>query len=185
MKKPALKTPTNDAVAKMAPIIVSKEISRLLGTEGAQQLIRIGAHMLQIKPLYEAYFDAVDAGTINLETIRNYFSPEAWAMLQTPAKLRALETAIRKEVENVKKIIGGHMAYLNKYAQQLETLGPEGQAALQLVLLELTGEAPPVVSEPEHWANGDTCAKCGTTEWTMRDKVGCDVCHQQQGRIAA
>ena len=138
--KPALKTPSNDTVSQMARLIVSKEVSRIIGPAGAHQLIRIGALLLQIRPLYQAYFDAVDQGVIQLETVKHYFSPELWALMSQP-KLRTLEAGIRKEVESVKKQISGHMAYLNKNAQELATLTPAGQAALELVLRELTGEA--------------------------------------------
>lgn len=134
-----LQTPTNETVARMAAIIVSKEVTRILGPKGAMELMKIAALNQLIHPRYRAYYDAVDKGEIHLESVKHYFSPDAWAMLSNP-KRRTLEAAIRKEVEKVKKNIHTHMLYLHQNDVELATLSAEGQAMLQQALLELTGE---------------------------------------------
>lgn len=139
--KTTLKPPANNAVSQMAAIIVSKEVSRLLGPEGALKLMKIAALLKMIHPLYQFYYDAVDQGSIQLETVKHYFGAEAWAKMSTP-KRKLLAVGIVKEVESVKQQVYTHMLYLHKNDAELATLSPSGQAALELVMRELTGEMP-------------------------------------------
>ncbi|MDF7810482.1 hypothetical protein [Hymenobacter sp. YC55] len=136
---PNLRTPNNVTVAKMATVIVSKEVTRMIGPDGATNLLKIGALLKLILPLYQKYFDAVDTGVIQLEDVKGHFSPAAWTALTNP-KRRLLEEAIKKEVEAVKQQIASHMLYLEHNAHQMETLGPDGLAALENIMRELTGE---------------------------------------------
>ncbi|AMJ65023.1 hypothetical protein [Hymenobacter sp. PAMC 26628] len=136
---PTPKTPNNDAVGQIAEIIVSKEVTRILGPAGARDLMKIGALLKLIHPLYQAYYDALDTAGIRLDTVQQYFSPGAWTALTNP-KRRLLEAGIRKEVESVKKQIQTHMLYLRKNEAELATLNPAGQAMLESVLRELMGE---------------------------------------------
>lgn len=133
-----VKTPNNDAVAQMAELIVKKEITRMLGPAGGLTLMKIGALMQLIHPLYKHYFDVVDTGVIQLETIQGYFSPAMWAKMSN-AKKRLLEVGIRKEVEHQKKQIHNMAMVLWENDTQLATLSPKGQAALGFVMQELMG----------------------------------------------
>ena len=133
-----VKTPNNDAVAQMAGLIVNKEITRMLGPTGARALMKIGALLQLVHPLYKDYYDVVDKGVIQLETIAGYFSPEMWAKMSS-AKKRQLEAAIRKDVERTKKQVHEMSMVLWQNDKELATLSEKGQAALAFVMKELMG----------------------------------------------
>jgi hypothetical protein len=180
-------TPNNDAVAKMAELIVKKEITRMLGPAGGLALMKIGALLQLVHPLYKHYYDVVDTGVIQLEDVAKHFSKEVWAAM-TSAKRRTLESAIKKEVGRQKQQIHNMAMVLWENDTQLATLSPKGQAALSFVMQELLGtpEVAAVVAPVEHWANGNTCAKCGSSDWMVRDEFDCNVCHEEEeGAIAA
>lgn len=136
---PAPKIPNNDSVARMAALIVNKEISRLVGPTGALGLMKIGALVKLIHPLYRAYYDVVDKGEIHLNDVQRHFSPAVWAAMPT-AKRRQLAAGIRKEAEQLKAQIHQMMLVLHKNDTQLATLTGKGRAALDLVMAELMGE---------------------------------------------
>lgn len=137
--KTVLKTPSNVAIARMATLIVSKEVSRMIGPDGAMNLIYIGAIQKLIFPRYRRYYDAVDIGFIDLATVHQHFSPEAWKLMSA-AKLKLLEAGIRKEVESVRQQIHGQMLVLHRNEVELATLTGQGQAAVELTMQELTGQ---------------------------------------------
>jgi hypothetical protein len=143
MKTPA-KTPNNPQVSKMAALIVNKEISRMVGPNGALGLVRLGALLKLVHPLYRAYYDTVDKGEIHLDQVQQYFSPEAWALMTRP-KRELLEAGIKKEVERIKKQIQAMMLVLHQNDTDLATLTGPGQAALELVMQELMGEPTPAL----------------------------------------
>jgi hypothetical protein len=134
-----LNTPSIDKLAKIAANLVDQEITRIIGPEGAIVCLKISGLLQMVLPLYQQYFDMVDQGEINLETIQKYFSERAWAMLGTPQR-KILEKCIKQEVEKARKQIAAHMFQLDDNDRQARKLSPAGQQALAHVLLELTGE---------------------------------------------
>lgn len=139
LPKKSLPTPSTVTLSSIAKNLVNQEIARVIGPEGAMLCLKIAAHLQLIHPLYRQYFDLVDKGEIQLETMRKYFSDEAWAKLGNPQK-RALEKYIRQEVEKTRVQIAAHMFQLDDNEREMRTLSPAGQEALAHVLRELTGE---------------------------------------------
>jgi hypothetical protein len=137
-KKP-LPTPSTATLSSIAKNLVDQEITRIIGPEGAIVCLKISAYLQLVHPLYQQYYDLVDKGEITLETIRGYFSAEAWAKIGNPQK-RMLEKFIRQEVQKTRELIAVHMFQLDDNEREMRTLSPAGKEALAVVLRELTGE---------------------------------------------
>jgi hypothetical protein len=125
-------------VKEAAVRIVNLEIGRQLSAAGRQACLDIGALLVQVLDAYQVYANEVGHMTIDLPTIKGHFSSEVWAKLNTNQRL-VLEAAIQAQGLATQAAIDKHMNYLRENKAGMDTMGPNGQAAVQARLLELQG----------------------------------------------
>lgn len=144
MLKPAVKTTKTVkgmSVAKVkesATLIVNKEIARQLTPAGRQAALDIGMLLVQVLDVYQVYFQEVGHMAIDLATVKNHFSAEVWAKLNNNQRL-VLEAAVVARAKATQLAIDRHMEYLLENKRGMDTMGPNGQAAVEARLLELQG----------------------------------------------
>jgi hypothetical protein len=125
-------------VKESAVSIVNKEIGRQLSAAGRQACLDIGVLLVKVLDAYQLYYQEVGHMTIDLATIKQHYAPEVWAKLNTNQRL-VLESACITQGKATQAAIDRHMKYLLDNKRGMDTMGPNGQAAVEARLLELQG----------------------------------------------
>jgi hypothetical protein len=139
--KPATKTVKGMSTAKVkesAVSIVNKEIGRQLSPAGKQAALDIGVLLVKVLDAYQVYYHEVGNMTIDLATVKNHFAAEVWAKLNNNQRL-VLEAAVVAQAKGTQAAIDRHMKYLLENKRGVDTMGPNGQAAVEARLLQLQG----------------------------------------------
>jgi hypothetical protein len=143
------KTVKGMSVAKVkesATHIVNKEIGRQLSAAGKQACLDIGVLLVKVLDAYQVYYQEVGHMSIDLATVKQYFAPAVWDKLNNNQRL-VLEAACIAYGKQTQAAIDRHMDYLLKNKKGMDTMGPNGQAAVEARLLALQGLGEEVAGE--------------------------------------